>query len=381
MNDQDYMARALELARSGMGWTSPNPMVGAVIVKDGRIIGEGWHRRCGGLHAEREALAACREDPAGATIYVTLEPCCHQGRQPPCTQALLDAGICRVVVGAGDPNPLVAGKGIGLLRQNGVTVDEHVLERECQQLNQVFFHFIRTGLPFVVMKYAMTLDGKIAAYTGASKWITGEIARNHVHRQRHRYSAIMAGVGTVLADDPLLTCRIEDGKNPVRIICDSGLRTPLTSQIVRTAKEVPTIFATCTTDPQAAKPFQDAGCTVLTLPRQEGHVDLQALMKELGQRQIDSILLEGGGTLNWAALKAGIVHKIQAYIAPKLLGGGDAKSPIEGRGFPSPGEAVILTGGAVTPLGDDLLIEYDVTAAENGTMFFASNEQNGKSGK
>ena len=270
-----------------------------------------------------------------------------------------------MVVGAGDPNPLVAGKGIGLLRQHGVTVDEHVLEQECMELNQVFFHFIRTGLPFVVMKYAMTLDGKIAACTGASKWITGEAARNHVHLQRHRYSAIMAGVGTVLTDDPLLTCRAEGGKNPIRVICDSGLRTPRTSQIVQTAKDVPTILATCNTDLQAAQPFQDAGCTVLVLPQQKGHVDLQALMAELGKRQIDSILLEGGGTLNWAALKAGIVNKIQAYIAPKLLGGKDAKSPVEGEGFPSPDEAVMLENSTVTPLGEDLLLEYDVTVVRN----------------
>lgn len=364
MNDEKYMARALELARNGLGWTSPNPMVGAVIVKAGRIIGEGWHRRCGELHAEREALASCSENPAGSTVYVTLEPCCHQGRQPPCTQALLEAGVSRVVIGAGDPNPLVAGKGIRLLRRQGITVDEHVMEQECMDLNQVFFHFIRTGTPFTVMKYAMTLDGKIAAYTGASKWITGETARNHVHRQRHRYSAIMAGVGTVLADDPLLTCRMEGGKNPVRVICDSRLRTPLTSQIVKTAGDVPTILATCSTDMQAARPYQDAGCAVLTLPCRDGHVDLQALMAELGERQIDSVLLEGGGTLNWAALKAGIVHKILAYISPRLLGGKEAKSPIGGEGFPSPNEAIKLTDGVVTQLGEDILFEYDVFFTE-----------------
>ena len=364
MNDEKYMARALELARNGLGWTSPNPMVGAVIVKEDRIIGEGWHRRCGELHAEREALASCSENPAGSTVYVTLEPCCHQGRQPPCTQALLEAGISRVVIGAGDPNPLVAGKGIRLLRRQGITVDEHVMEQECMDLNQVFFHFIRTETPFTVMKYAMTLDGKIAAYTGASKWITGETARNHVHRQRHRYSAIMAGVGTVLADDPLLTCRMEGGKNPIRVICDSRLRTPLTSQIVKTAGDVPTILATCGTDMQAARPYRDAGCAVLTLPRRDGHVDLQALMAELGKRQIDSVLLEGGGTLNWAALKADIVHKILAYISPRLLGGKEAKSPIGGEGFPSPNEAIKLTDGVVTQLGEDILFEYDVFFTE-----------------
>ena len=199
LNDRDYMRLALELAQRGAGWTAPNPMVGAVIVRDGRILGQGWHERCGQAHAERSALASCTEDPRGAELYVTLEPCCHYGRQPPCTDAILAAGIRRVVVGSGDPNPLVAGKGLELLRARGVEVVEHVLEEECVRLNQVFFHYIRTGRPFVVMKYAMTMDGKIAAHTGASQWITGEEARAHVQAQRHRLSAIMVGVGTVLA--------------------------------------------------------------------------------------------------------------------------------------------------------------------------------------
>lgn len=212
MDDLDYMRLALELAKKGCGWTAPNPMVGAVIVKDGRVIGQGYHHRCGDLHAERDALARCTESPVGSTMYVTLEPCCHYGRQPPCTEAILEAGIARVVIGSGDPNPLVAGKGLAILRGHGIEVTEHLLEEECTRLNEVFFHYIQTKRPFVVMKYAMTLDGKIAAYTGLSKWITGEVARNHVHQQRHRYNAIIAGVGTILADDPLLTCRIEGGK-------------------------------------------------------------------------------------------------------------------------------------------------------------------------
>ena len=243
MTDQEYMALALDLAKRGAGWTSPNPMVGAVIVKDGQIIAQGWHARCGDLHAERAALAACTGDPTGATMYVTLEPCCHHGRQPPCTEAILQAGIARVVVGSGDPNPLVAGKGLDILREHGVQVTEGVLAEECRALNHVFFHFIQTGKPYVVLKYAMTLDGKLAAYTGASQWITGEAARRHVHTQRNRYRAIMVGVGTVLADDPLLTCRMESGKNPVRVICDTHLRTPLDSKIVQTAAQVPTILA------------------------------------------------------------------------------------------------------------------------------------------
>ena len=198
MTDQEYMAQALSLAQKGAGWTSPNPMVGAVIVKDGQVIGQGYHAKCGDLHAERAALAACTQDPAGATMYVTLEPCCHQGRQPPCTEAILEAGIARVVVGSGDPNPKVAGKGLAILRAHGVQVTEHVLEAQCRALNQVFFHYIQTGKPYVVLKYAMTLDGKMAAYTGASQWITGEEARRHVHTQRNRFRSILVGVDTVL---------------------------------------------------------------------------------------------------------------------------------------------------------------------------------------
>ena len=243
MTDQDYMALALDLAQKGAGWTSPNPMVGAVLVKQGRIIGQGYHARWGDLHAERAALAACQEAPAGSTLYVTLEPCCHQGKQPPCTQAILEAGITRVVVGSGDPNPLVAGQGLAQLRAQGVQVTEGVLAEECRALNHVFFHYSQTGRPYVVLKYAMTLDGKLAADTGSSQWITGEAARRHVHTQRSRYRSILVGVGTVLADDPQLTCRMEGGRNPLRLVCDTHLRTPLTAQVVKTAGELPTCLA------------------------------------------------------------------------------------------------------------------------------------------
>ncbi|MDY3014076.1 MAG: bifunctional diaminohydroxyphosphoribosylaminopyrimidine deaminase/5-amino-6-(5-phosphoribosylamino)uracil reductase RibD [Evtepia sp.] len=360
MTDETYMQMALDLAKQGMGWTSPNPMVGAVIVKDGQIIGRGYHARYGDLHAERAALAACTGDPTGATMYVTLEPCCHHGRQPPCTDAILESGIARVVVGSGDPNPLVAGQGLRLLRQAGVQATEHVLEEECRALNQVFFHFIQTRRPYVVLKYAMTLDGKMAAYTGASQWITGEEARRHVHTQRHRFRAIMVGVGTVLADDPQLTCRIEGGRSPLRIICDTHLRTPLSAQVVQTAKEVPTLLATCVTDPALIEPYEALGCQVLSLPDHQGHVDLHALMDALGQQNIDSVLLEGGAALHWSALQAGLVQKVQAYLAPMLLGGSQAKSPIGGQGFPSPNEAVTLTPPTLLPLGKDFLLESEV---------------------
>lgn len=366
MNDQDYMRMALELAKKGCGHVSPNPMVGAVIVKDGQIIGQGYHERYGQPHAERNALASCTESPQGADLYVTLEPCCHYGKQPPCVDAILGAKIRRVYIGSADPNPLVAGKGVKILRDSGVEVIEDVLREECDRINPVFFHYIRTGRPYVVMKYAMTMDGKIAAYTGASRWITGEEARKHVHRQRNWLTGILVGVGTVIADDPMLNCRIEGGRDPVRIVCDTGLRTPLKSRLVQTAGEIPTILATCCVDADRQKPYLDAGCRVLEIPKKNGHVDLNVLMERLGNEKIDSILLEGGANLNWSALENGIVQRVQAYVAPKLLGGEGARSPVEGTGFPEPGLAVRLTNSRVIRLGTDFLIESEVEQDVHG---------------
>lgn len=360
MNDLTYMKLALTLAEKGIGWTSPNPMVGAVIVKDGRIIGQGYHQRRGQLHAERNALTSCSESPKGATMYVTLEPCCHHGKQPPCTDAILEAGITRVVVGSPDPNPLVAGKGIRILKEHGVSVTQFVLEEECRALNQVFFHYIRTKRPYVTMKYAMTLDGKIATCTGASKWITGEAARNHVQKQRHRNRAIMVGIGTVLADDPLLTCRIEGGRSPIRIVCDSQLRTPLSSQLVTTALSFPTILATCCSDQSRKEPYEKKGCKILTIPEQNGRVNLTALMEALGAIEIDSLLLEGGAALHWSALESGIVQKALVYIAPKIFGGDFAQSPVGGTGVFQPHQAFPLKAGTITRLGEDFLIESEV---------------------
>lgn len=366
LKDNDYMKIALQLAEKGCGFTAPNPMVGAVIVKNNKIIGEGWHQKYGEMHAERNALAACTESPAGADMYVTLEPCCHQGKQPPCVDAIIEAGIKRVVIGSEDPNPLVRGKGIKILKEHGIAVTEHVLSEECRQLNEVFFHFIQTKRPFVVMKYAMTMDGKIATRTGASKWITGKTARQHVAWQRHRYTAIMVGVGTVVADDPLLTCRMEGGKNPIRIICDTSLQTPVTAQVVQTANQIPTILATCCQNQERQRIYKKSGCQILQVHKKEGHVNLQHLMKLLGEKKIDSILLEGGGTLNWAAISDGIVQKVQAYIAPKLFGGKDAKTAIEGEGIEIPSEAIRLKNSHIISLGDDVLIESEVEQDVHG---------------
>ena len=358
--DRQYMKMALELAQKGMGFTAPNPMVGAVIVKSGKVIGQGYHRKYGGLHAEREALAVCTEEPEGASIYVTLEPCCHYGKQPPCVNAILEAGIRRVIIGSSDPNPLVAGKGIRILKDHGIEVTENILKEECDKLNEAFFYYIQNKKPYVVMKYAMTMDGKIAAYTGESKWVTGEAARIHVQEQRLKYPGIMVGVGTVLADDPMLTCRLENSRNPVRIICDSHLRTPLTSKIVRTAETIPTILASSSKDQQKIKNYEELGCQVLYVPEKNGHIDLNRLMELLGAAKIDSILLEGGGSLNWSALESGIVQKVQTYIAPKLFGGEEAKTPVEGKGFPDPASAVLLKNSEIIRLGDDFLIESEV---------------------
>lgn len=393
MNDNDYMRKALKLALNGCGLTSPNPMVGAIIVKENRIIGQGWHRTYGGLHAEREALASCEEDPAGGTMYVTLEPCCHQGRTPPCTDAILENGIAHVVIGSRDPNPKAAG-GAEILRRNGITVTEHFLQDECDAVNVVFFHYVTTGRPYAAMKYAMTADGKIASRTGASQWITSREAREHVHELRRQYTGILAGIGTVLTDDPLLNCRAERQRSglenhplhcgsenrslncrveessgledrlsepprqPVRILCDSCLRIPTDSRICRTAGQYRTVIAYTHGTRRKRSALEALGITLLELPEENGRVSLPSLMDALGRMEIDSILLEGGGTLNEAMLRAGLVQKVYAYIAPLLLGGRDAKTPVEGIGFSTPGEGIRLSAPAVSSVGGDLLLEY-----------------------
>lgn len=357
---KEYMRRAIELAKKGIGRVNPNPLVGAVIVKDGRIIGEGYHARYGDLHAERNAFANLTEDATGAEMYVTLEPCCHHGKQPPCTQAVIDHGIRKVYIGSDDPNPLVAGKGVAILREAGVEVETQFLKEECDALNPVFFHFITTKTPYVVMKYAMTLDGKTACYTGKSQWITGEEARAHVQETRNALTGIMVGVQTVIQDDPSLTCRIPEGRNPIRIICDSHLRTPLDSNIVKTAAEVPTILATLSQDASLAKQYQERKVQILQTKQKDGRIDLKDLMEKLGEQKIDSILLEGGGTLNQSALEAGIVQHVQVYVAPKFFGGQGKYSPVTGVGVEEPDQAWKCKNLTTRMFGEDILLEYDV---------------------
>ncbi len=360
MQPADYMKLAIEEAKKGEGFTNPNPMVGAVIVKEGQMISKDYHHQYGEYHAERNAILNCKEDMHGADLYVTLEPCCHYGKTPPCTDIILESGIRRVYIGAMDANPVVAGKGAAILRQHGLEVTTGVCEEECKELNKVFFHYIRTKQPYVVMKYAMTADGKIATRTGASQWITGETARRQVQISRHQYMGIMAGVGTVLADNPRLTCRLEGGRNPVRIICDTNLRTPLSATVVKTAEEIPTILATAVLEPERLKPYQEFGCQTLTLPLDGDHIDLQILMQKLGGLGINSILLEGGAMLNYSALKSGIVQAVQMYIAPKMLGGIQAKTPVGGEGVALLEDAFLLANPKIRQMAEDILIEWEV---------------------
>lgn len=374
MPEEKYMRRAIELAKKGSGHVNPNPLVGAVIVRDGEIIGEGYHECYGQLHAERNAIANAKKrgnSLEGSTIYVTLEPCCHYGKTPPCTEAIIEEKIARVVVGSDDPNPLVSGKGFQMLREKGIEVIPHFLKEECDAMNHVFFHYIRTGTPYVAMKYAMTMDGKIACYTGDSKWVTGEESRAHVQTLRNHYKGIMAGIGTVLADDPMLNCRIEGGRDPIRIIADSHLRIPIDSQLVRTAGQQPLIVACLPdADEEKAAQLQEKGVEVLRIPgvttaditeEQKEVISLPVLMKELGARKIDGILLEGGGQLNESALQAGIVQRVYCYIAPKIFGGAQAKTPVEGQGLAKAADAWHFTRIGTQEFGQDILLEYERT--------------------
>ncbi len=358
------MKRAVELAKRGVGAVNPNPLVGAVIVKDGRIIGEGWHERYGELHAERNALKSCSEDPSGADMYVTLEPCCHYGKTPRCTDIIIEKKLKRVYIGSNDPNAKVNGGGIKRLKEAGIEVFDGILKEECDKINKVFFHYITSGTPYVVMKYAMTADGRTATRTGHSRWISGEESRLNVHRTRNALMGIMTGIGTVMRDDPMLNCRIDGGRNPVRIICDTNLSILLTSNIIQTADKYPTLIATACDDIEKLAAVIKFGAQVVRVEKKGDHIDLCDLMKKLGAQGIDSVLLEGGAQLNASALEAGIVNRLQVYVAPKLFGGILAKPPIGGLGVETADKAYMLSKPEITVFGSDVLLEYDVINTE-----------------
>lgn len=354
---EKFMRRALVLAKRGEGKTSPNPAVGCVIVRDGAIVGEGWHRRAGTPHAEVHALRQAGELARNADVYVTLEPCSHYGKTPPCADALVEAGVRRVFVGMVDPNPKVSGRGIQRLQSAGIEVVAGILEAGCRRLNEPFVKHVTTGLPFVVLKSAMTMDGKTATSTGDSRWITNEKSRHYVHQLRSKVDGIMVGVGTVIADDPQLTARIPRGRDPLRIVVDSSLRIPPDSRILRQESAVTTVVATISKDLNRIACLQSPGVEILECNEDGGTVDLRDLLARLGSRGVQSVLIEGGSTLAGRALRAGLIDKFVLFYAPKFLGGADGFGLFSGPASRMMDECRRLKDVTVRRFGDDVMIE------------------------
>ncbi|HEV8457512.1 MAG TPA: bifunctional diaminohydroxyphosphoribosylaminopyrimidine deaminase/5-amino-6-(5-phosphoribosylamino)uracil reductase RibD [Methylomirabilota bacterium] len=362
-DDERWMAEALALARRARGLTSPNPMVGAVIVRDAAAAGRGFHSRAGAPHAEIEALREAGGRANGATLYVTLEPCNHAGRTPPCVDALVGAGIRRVVAATADPNPQVRGGGANALRRAGVEVLVGCLESEARALNRVFFTAMERMRPHVTLKCAMTLDGKIAASDRSSRWITGEAARREAHRLRSECDAIVVGIGTVLTDDPALTVRLDPPgpREPLRVVVDSRCRLPLTARLIASGDPGRVVVAVGDDAPGAhVEALVSRGVTVLQCKSREGHVDVSDLCGRLFGLDVRGLLLEGGSELNWAFVEAGLVDRVAVFVAPILLGGAGAPTPVGGRGLPL-GGGMRLRSVEVRPIGEDWLIEGDVT--------------------
>ncbi len=323
-NDEHYMHSALKLARKGKGYVSPNPLVGAVIVKDGRIIGQGYHKRYGDHHAEINAIKNASEDVAGATLYVNLEPCCHEGKTPPCVDSIIKHKIGKVVIGSIDSNPLVSCGGLNYLESRGIAVKTGILEKECRSLNETFFHYMETGLPFVTVKYAQTFDGRIATLSGQSQWISSEASRKFAHQLRAEHDAILVGAQTVIQDNPELTVRHVRGHNPLRVVVDSGLRIPLKAKILQNQSAAQTLIATTKTadDPHFQR-IAASGVEIITIDADtQGRVDLKKLFKILAARGISSLLVEGGAQIITSALQNDLVTRLVAIIAPKIIGSG-----------------------------------------------------------
>ena len=370
-SDRLYMKRALSLAARGKGKTNPNPMVGAVIVNQGRIVAEAYHHQAGKPHAEILALHRAGPRARGGVLYVTLEPCCHiRKRTPPCVPLLIQSGLVRVCVAMADPNPQVSGQGIHMLKRSRLQVTVGVLEEEAQELNVVYQHWITTGRPFVILKGAMTLDGKIATRTGQSKWITGDLARQDVHRVRSQVDAVMVGIGTVLADNPELSARGSKGatgprmgRQPVRVVLDSRLRIPFKAKILQWVHEQPTIV--CTTaqaSPKKIQSLKELGVQVWILPQKKGRVSLKASLTELGTKGLSSVLLESGSTLNASALHEGLVNQVRLYVAPLLMGGQDAKSLIGGVSPKTLEQTWHLVSQELKKIGEDWLVTAKIAS-------------------
>ena len=356
--DSDYMRMALELAARGAGYVAPNPMVGAVVVKDGQVVGRGYHQAVGGAHAEVNAIDDAGSQATGATLYVTLEPCNHQGRTPPCTQKIMDAGIEKVVVAMADPNPDVAGGGNAWLQSRGIQVICGVCDGEARRLNESFVKYVQTKRPFVVLKMAATLDGRIAARSGDARWVTGPAARTRVHELRHALDAIMVGVGTVKQDDPQLTTRLEDrqGVDPIRIVLDTRLRMPGTARMLQQVSSART-WVVCGPDAgeDAKARLRGRGAKIIEAPLHNGRIDLKTLVVQLGARGVTSLLIEGGAAVAASALGAGIVDKVLFFYAPKILGG-DGIPMCSGPGPDKMSASLPVHRLEVSRVGEDVLI-------------------------
>lgn len=357
--DEKYMKMALELARLGKGHTKSNPMVGALIVKDNKIIGKGYHHYFGGVHAEIDAIENATENPEGSTIYVTLEPCFHTGKQPPCVERIIKEKIKRVVIATEDPNPKVSGKSVALLIKHGIKVKSGVLEKEALNLNAAFFHFIQNKTPYVIMKSAMTLDGKIATHTGDSKWISGEKTREYTRKLRGLTEGIMVGINTVILDNPGLTTRIQGFDDPIKIIIDSKLRIPKNAKVLKNNnKQHSIIYTTEKADPQKIKFLTSLPNVEVEITNSEGEqVNLMEMMENLGKRNISSILLEGGGTLNFSMLEKNLINRALFVISPKIVGGISAKTIIEGKGIEKMSEAIQLKDIKITTIENDIILD------------------------
>lgn len=355
--DEHYMRRALELARRGEGYVEPNPMVGAVLVRGDRVVGEGWHERFGGPHAEVVALQQAGELAQGATLYVTLEPCCHWGKTPPCTEAILRAGVRRVVAAMTDPFPAVSGRGLEILRQAGVQVEVGLLESEARELNAPYLKRILRGRPWVIAKWAMSLDGKIATSLGESKWISGEQSRQLARQWRGKMDGVLVGIGTVLRDDPHLGAPPGSPRTPTRIILDTHLRIPLHSRLVNTARETPVLVVHgLPADTATRDALLRAGCECLAVPAEEGRVSVPAVLDELGRRGMTNLLVEGGGEVLGSFFDIGEVDEVRVFIAPVLIGGRDAPTPLAARGIAHLSEIRRLRTCHIQTLGSDCLI-------------------------
>lgn len=368
MNAQDeiWMRRAVELAERGRGHAEPNPLVGAVLVRADRIVGEAWHERFGQAHAEINALAQAGEAARGATLYVTLEPCCHHGKTPPCTDALIRAGIAGVKAALEDPFPQVAGQGAAQLRGAGIPIDFGLCAADARRQNAPYLTLLALGRPHVHAKWAMSLDGKIATRTGDSRWISGEASRRRVHEMRGRMDGILVGIGTVLADDPLLTARPAGPRSACRVILDSQARLPLDGQLVRTAGAAPVLVATCCTDQARLDPLRSAGCEILVVPAVEGGVSIPDLLKEMGRRRWTNLLVEGGASVLGSCLDARAIDEVHVFVAAQLLGGRAALTPIAGVGCAGLADALRASELTCEPIGADFLLHGRVAHSGAG---------------